>query len=59
MKEFLSRKGVDFEEKDISRDEKAQEEMYRRTGFMAVPTTVIGQEVVVGYDPQRLEKMLH
>jgi glutaredoxin len=58
VKEFLSRKGFSFEEKDVSRDDKAREEMYRRSGHMAVPTIIVGEKVMVGFDPQRLSKML-
>lgn len=58
MKEFLSQKGLAFEEKDVSEDDKAREEMYRRSGHMAVPTIIVDDKVMVGFDPQRLSKML-
>ncbi|MDK2821963.1 MAG: hypothetical protein PWP31_1928 [Clostridia bacterium] len=59
VKEYLSHKGVDFEEKDISIDAEAREEMFNRTKRMAVPTLIIGGEVVIGFDENRLNKLLH
>lgn len=59
MKEYLSRHGVDYEEKDITTDEQAREEMYRRTGQTAVPTLVVNGQVMVGFDENRLRKILH
>ncbi|MDN5348120.1 MAG: hypothetical protein PWP65_1684 [Clostridia bacterium] len=59
MKEFLSQKGVKYQEKDIARDERAREEMYRKTGMMAVPTLLIDGRVFIGFDREKLENMLH
>ncbi|OIQ61163.1 glutaredoxin 3 [Moorella thermoacetica] len=59
MKEYLSRHGVAYEEKDITTDEQARKEMYRRTGQTAVPTLVVRDQVMVGFDETRLRKILH
>ncbi|BCV22047.1 NrdH-redoxin [Moorella sp. Hama-1] len=59
MKEYLSQHGVGYEEKDITTDEQAREEMYRRTGRMAVPTLVANGQVMIGFDETRLQKILH
>ncbi|WP_106006488.1 glutaredoxin family protein [Neomoorella humiferrea] len=60
MKEYLSRHGVNFEEKDISVDEKAMEELCRRNGGLAaVPTLIVDGQVIVGFDENRLKKVLH
>ena len=56
-KEFLSQKGIDFQEKDVMTDEKAMEEL-EATGYMTTPVTVIDGEVVVGFDKPKLEKLL-
>ncbi len=56
-KEFLSQRGVDFEEKDVITSEAAMEELVK-IGVMTTPVTVIDGEVVVGFDQKRLEELL-
>jgi len=58
VKEFLSQKGVDFREIDISRDQAAAEELMSKTGRMAVPVTVIDGQTIVGFDRMRLEQVI-
>jgi len=58
VKEFLSQKGIGFEERDVSRNPSAAEELVRSTGQMGVPVTVIDQQAVVGFDRVRLEQLL-
>jgi len=58
VKEFLSQKGVPYVEKYVDQDRAAAIEMIRRSGQQGVPVTVIGDEVVVGFDRPRLERIL-
>jgi glutaredoxin len=57
VKEFLSRKGIAYVERDISRDEQALDEL-SKLGYMTTPVTTIDSEVVVGFDQKRLEALL-
>jgi glutaredoxin len=57
VKEFLSREGYAFDAKNIEEDEKAYDELLA-LGAMAVPTTVIGDQVITGFDPARLQAAL-
>jgi len=57
-KEFLSQKGIPFESKNIAEDETARAELVSRTGRMAVPVIVVGDEVVMGFDRGRLQRLL-
>jgi S1-C subfamily serine protease len=50
--------GIPYEERDVSRDHAAAEEVVRRTGQMGVPVTAIGGEMVVGFDRPRLERIV-
>ncbi len=50
MKEFLSQKGVSFDERDVSRDPSCAQELVDSTGQMGVPVTIINGQVVVGFD---------
>lgn len=58
MKEFLSRKGIPFAERDVSRDPNAAAEMMQRSGQRGVPVILVDDHVVVGFDQARLETLL-
>jgi glutaredoxin 3 len=58
VKEFLSQKGIGFEERDVSRDPSAAQELVKSSGQMGVPVTVINGQVVVGFNRARLEQVL-
>ena len=56
-KEFLSQEGIKFEERDVSSDSAALDELQRRR-LMTTPVTLIDEEVVVGFDRAKLAKLL-
>ena len=58
LKKFLEEQGVEFEEIDVSQDEKAREEMIKKTGQMGVPVVEIDGEIVVGFDREKIIKLL-
>ena len=58
VKTFLEVMGVEFEERDISRDQSAVEEMTQKYGSNSTPTVVVGEQVLVGFNPERLDKIL-
>jgi glutaredoxin len=57
VKEYLSQKGVEFTERDVSKDEDAINEL-KKLGVMTTPVTVIDGEMVVGFDQQKFEQLL-
>jgi glutaredoxin 3 len=58
VKEFLSQKGVNFEERDVSKNQTFAEEMVKNTGQMGVPVIMIDGQSVIGFDRGRLEQIL-
>ncbi|HZT70936.1 MAG TPA: glutaredoxin family protein [Terriglobia bacterium] len=56
-KEFLSQHGITFEERDVTRDEKALAELQRRS-LMTTPVTLVDDQVVVGFDTEKLARLL-
>jgi len=56
-KEFLSQRGVAFEERDITKDPAAVDEL-ERLGAMTTPVIVIDGEAVIGFNQKRLEELL-
>lgn len=57
VKEFLSQQGVPFTERDVSQSEAALSEL-EKLGVFTTPVTVIDDEIVVGFDRARLERLL-
>ena len=57
VKEFLSQNKINFIERNVVTDEIALEEL-QKLGYMTTPVTVIDDEVVVGFDRNKLEKLL-
>jgi len=58
VKEFLSQKGVSYQERDVSVNRAYAEEMVKATGQMGVPVTVIEGQTVIWFDRGRLEQIL-
>jgi glutaredoxin len=58
VKEFLSQKGISFQERDVSTNQSYAQELVKSTGQMGVPVTVINGQTVVGFDRGRLEQVL-
>ncbi len=57
VKDFLSQRGISFQERDVSRNLSYAQELVNNTGQMGVPVTIIDGEVVVGFDRGRLEQL--
>jgi len=58
VKNFLAERGVDFEERSIDSGLAVVRELTQRYGSQSTPTVVIGDEVLIGYDPERLAQLL-
>lgn len=59
LKEFLKEKGIEFEEIDVSEDEKAREEMIKKSGKLEAPVIDIDGQIVVGFDKEKIVKLLN
>lgn len=58
LKEFLKGRNVNFEEIDVLADEKAKEEIIKKAGKLEIPIVEIDNEVVVGFDKEKIVKLL-
>ncbi len=56
-KEYLSQKGVKFQEKDIAHDPSALVEL-KKLGYMTTPVIVIDGSVIVGFDARKIDQAL-
>ncbi len=57
-KRWFKDHGVSYTEHDVSRDPVKATEMYRLTGQGSVPVIRIGGQVMIGFDPLQLAKLL-
>lgn len=57
-KDYLEKKGVAFDAVDVAADRAGLEEMIRVSGQMGVPVIVVDDEVIVGFDQERLNAKL-
>lgn len=57
-KAFMQKNNIEYDEKDVSSDDAAREEMIQKSGQMGVPVTIIGDNVIVGFDESALRKLL-
>ena len=57
VKEFLSHNKIEFVDRNVAADEVALNEL-EKLGYMTTPVTVIDGQVVVGFDRDKLQKLL-
>jgi len=58
LKNFLKKHNIEFEDIDVSQDKVAQDEMIKKSGQMGVPVAEIDGQIVVGFDQERIKKLL-
>ena len=56
MKSYLSERGIDYEIRDVTMDASAVRDLVRY-GSRSTPTLVIGDEVIIGFDPDRIDEL--
>lgn len=57
-KEFLKKNNIKFEDIDVSKDQKAAQEMIEKSGQMGVPVIDIDGKIIVGYNVTALKEAL-
>ncbi|MDD5433442.1 MAG: glutaredoxin domain-containing protein [Candidatus Pacebacteria bacterium] len=58
LKEFLHENNIEFQEIDVTENQKAQEEMISRSGQMGVPVVEIDGEMIIGFDREKISQLL-
>lgn len=58
LKNFLKEKNIAFEDADVAEDAQAREEMVSKTKQMGVPVVDIDGEIIIGFDKERISKIL-
>ncbi|PJE69504.1 MAG: NrdH-redoxin [Candidatus Staskawiczbacteria bacterium CG10_big_fil_rev_8_21_14_0_10_38_10] len=58
LKNFLKQQNIEFEEVNVLDDEAAKEEMIKKSGQYGVPVVEIDGEIIIGFDKERILKVL-
>jgi glutaredoxin 3 len=58
-KEFFTANKVTFSDYNVATDLAKRQEMIQKSGQMGVPVIYIGDQLVVGFDEDRLKQLLH
>jgi len=56
-KEYLSQRGIKFQERDIAQDPSALADL-KKLGYMTTPVIVIDGSVIVGFDAGKIDQAL-
>ncbi len=57
-KQYFNEKRVRYTEIDVARDQRAAQDMLRRTGQMGVPVIMINNRPIVGFDKPKINQLL-
>lgn len=57
-KTYLKGNKIEYEDYDVGADIEKRKEMIEKSGQMGVPVIIIGSEVIVGFDKERLASTL-
>ncbi len=59
LKEWLGENNYQYENYDVSVDEKARDKMIEISGQMGVPVIDIEGEIVIGFDKEKIAELLN
>lgn len=57
-KDFLKENGFEYTEFNVAQDLERRQEMIQKSGQMGVPVIIIGEEMIVGFDKERIAAIL-
>ena len=57
-KEFFKENGVNYTEYNVASDLEKRQEMIQKSGQMGVPVITVGDELIVGFDKEKLSSLL-
>ncbi len=57
-KDYLKSQSIDFEEVDLTSDQKAAAALVQQTGHTAVPQIQIDDQFIIGFDPKKIDELL-
>ncbi|HEY3273869.1 MAG TPA: glutaredoxin domain-containing protein [Methanocella sp.] len=58
LKDYLKKKGVDFEDVDVTSNREALDEMIKVHKVRVTPLLLAGDKKIIGFDPIEVDKVL-
>ena len=58
IKEWLDQNDYEYTEHNVAEDREKAKEMIEQTGQRGVPQVIVGDEAVVGFQPDKLQEIL-
>lgn len=58
-KDFFKENNIAYTEHDVASDLEKRTEMVDMTGQMGVPVIKVGDDVIIGFDEEKLKELLH
>ncbi|MFB6203963.1 MAG: glutaredoxin family protein [Candidatus Nanohaloarchaea archaeon] len=58
VKNWLEENGYDYTEHNVAEDREKAKKMIEKTGQRGVPQVFVGEETIVGYQPDRIEQAI-
>lgn len=58
LKDFLKENDVEFTEINVAEDAEKRTYIVEKSGQMGVPVTLIGEEVIVGFNKDKISELL-
>ncbi len=57
-KKYLASKNISFQEVDVSKNREAASEMVKKSGQRGVPVLEINGSIIVGFDQNRIDRLI-
>jgi glutaredoxin 3 len=58
VKDYLSEKNIPFTDYNVATDLEKRQEMVQKSGQMGVPVIFIGDEMVIGFNQEKIDSLL-
>ncbi len=58
LKSFLKEKDIAYTDYNVAEDEEKRAEMVEKSGQMGVPVMFIGEEMMIGFNKEKVSKLL-
>lgn len=59
LKEYLKEHDIEFEDIDVAQDNKARDDMIKKSGQMGVPVVDIDGEIIIGFNKEIIKSLLN
>ena len=57
-KAYLTEKGISYQDIDVAASSETAREMIKKSGQMGVPVIIVDDEMLIGFNQARLDKLL-